>query len=80
MIKEAMKQGKNVYGINVVVQESCILKAARAFLVFKAVEEFGEILVYNPSSQDIEDEKFDCDFSIFIASDEPYEKIAEAAK
>lgn len=39
MIKEAMKQGKNVYGINVVVQESCILKAARAFLVFKAVEE-----------------------------------------
>ena len=80
VIKEAMKQGKNVYGINVVVQESCILKAARAFLVFKAVEEFGEILVYNPSSQDIEDEKFDCDFSIFIASDEPYEKIAEAAK
>ena len=44
------------------------------------MEEFGEILVYNPSSQDIEDEKFDCDFSIFIASDEPYEKIAEAAK
>ena len=45
MIKEAMKQGKNVYGINVVVQESCILKAARAFLVFKAVEEKGEIIV-----------------------------------
>ena len=42
MIKEAMKQGKNVYGINVVVQDSCILKAARAFLVFKAVEEKGD--------------------------------------
>ncbi len=65
---------------DIYIQKECLLKAARAFLVFKAVEEFGEILVYNPSSQDIEDEKFDCDFSIFIASDEPYEKIAEAAK
>ena len=66
--------------MTIYIQKECLLKAARAFLVFKAVEEFGEILVYNPSSQDIEDEKFDCDFSIFIASDEPYEKIAEAAK
>ena len=57
VIREAMKQGKNVYGINVVVQDTCILKAARAFLVFKAVEEKGEIIVSVPSAQDVEDEK-----------------------
>ena len=35
----AKAQGKNIYGITVCVQESCLLKAARAFLVYKAVEE-----------------------------------------
>ena len=40
-----------------VIQENCILKAARAFLVFKAVEEMGEIIVSDPSAQDVEDEK-----------------------
>ena len=79
-IKQAEEGGAHIYGMTIYIQKECLLKAARVFLVFKAVEEFGEILVYNPSSQDIEDEKFDCDFSIFIASDEPYEKIAEAAK
>ena len=79
-IKQAEEGGAHIYGMTIYIQKECLLKAARAFLGFKAVEEFGEILVYNPSSQDIEDEKFDCDFSIFIASDEPYEKIAEAAK
>ena len=79
-IKQAEDGGAHIYGMTIYIQKECLLKAARAFLVFKAVEEFGQILVYNPSSQDIEDEKFDCDFSIFIASDEPYEKIAEAAK
>ena len=79
-IKQAEEGGAHIYGMTIYIQKECLLKAARAFLVFKAVEEFGEILVYNPSSQDIEDEKFDCDFSIFIASDEPYEKIADAAK
>ena len=79
-IKQAEEGGAHIYGMTIYIQKECLLKAARAFLVFKAVEEFGEILVYNPSSQDIEDEKFDCDFSIFIASEEPYEKIAEAAK
>ena len=79
-IKQAEEGGAHIYDMTIYIQKECLLKAARAFLVFKAVEEFGEILVYNPSSQDIEDEKFDCDFSIFIASDEPYEKIAEAAK
>ena len=37
----AYAQKKNVFGLTVKVQESCILKAARAFLVFKALEELG---------------------------------------
>ncbi len=77
VLGEAVKQGKKVYGITVKVHESCILKAARAFLVFKAVEELGEILVSSPSAQDIEDEKFELDFSIIVITDSPLDKVLE---
>ena len=80
VIREAMKQGKNVYGINVVVQETCILKAARAFLVFKAVEEKGEIIVSMPSAQDVEDKKFDKDFTLIVLSDYSLDDIIKAAE
>jgi two-component system chemotaxis sensor kinase CheA len=79
VIREAQNQGKKVYGLNVVVQENCVLKAARAFLVFKAVEELGEIIVSEPSAQDVEDEKFDRDFTLIILSDAELDKVIEAA-
>lgn len=80
VLHEAVKQGKKVYGITVWVHESCILKAARAFLVFKAVEEVGEIIVSSPSAQDVEDEKFDLDFSLIVISDSPLEALLDAVR
>ena len=80
VLGEAFKTGKKVYGINVTVKESCILKAARAFLVLKAIEEKGgEIIVSNPSSQDIEDEKFDFDFTLIVIADCPVDELIKAA-
>ena len=80
VIGKAYEQGKKVYGLTVYIQQSCILKAARAFLVFKAVEELGEILVSSPSAQDIEDEKFENDFSIIVISDSTLEEVTAAAQ
>lgn len=79
VIKEAYSQGKNVYGLTISVQEACILKAARAFLVFKALEDLGEIIVSVPSTQDIEDEKFDLDFSVVVITDKDLETVKKAA-
>lgn len=79
-IKSAEESGLKVYGITVYIQKECLLKAARAFLVFKAVEEFGQIIIYSPNSQDIEDEKFEFDFSFYLTSEEEFDKIAAAAK
>lgn len=80
VLSEAIKQGKGVYGLTVKVQESCILKAARAFLVFKAIEETSEIIVSDPSSQDIEDEKFDLHFSLIIVSEADLNEVLTAAR
>ena len=78
VISEALKNNSKVYGFTVYIQETCILKAARAFLVFKALEELGEVIISEPSVQDIEDEKFDFDFSLYFVTDSPIDKVKEA--
>ena len=78
VMKEAAGKGSHIYGFTVYVQETCILKAARAFLVFKALEELGEIIISNPSVQDIEDEHFDFDFSLYVISEADFEKVKAA--
>ena len=80
VISEATSQGKGIYGITVKVQEACILKAARAFLVFKALEEMGEVIISKPSVQDIEDERFDLDFSLIYISESPLETILKSVR
>ena len=80
VMANAVAQGMNLYGVTVYVQESCLLKAARAFLVFKAVEEIGEIIVSSPSAQDIEDERFELNFSIMVVTKEGLDKVIAAIK
>jgi len=74
-INKAYELGKHVYGMTVHISESCILKAARAFLVFKTLEEYGDVIKSSPEVQEIEDERFDFDFSVFFVTEESEEKI-----
>ncbi len=76
--EKAKEQNMNIYGITVYLQETCILKAARAFLVFKALEDLGEVMKAVPDVQDIEDEKFDMNFSLIYFTQESAEKIKSA--
>lgn len=80
VLSKAVEMEKKIFGITVLVQETCLLKAARAFLVFKALEDLGEIIVSSPSAQDIEDEKFDFDFSVIFISNVEVEKVLHAIK
>lgn len=72
---EAKEKGMHVYAATVYLQESCLLKAARAFLVFKGIEDKGEVIKSHPSAQDIEDEKFELDFSMFIVSEKSIDEV-----
>ncbi|MBP3770542.1 MAG: chemotaxis protein CheA [Lachnospira sp.] len=79
-VNEAIEKKMNVFIIKVSVDESCILKAARAFLVFKNLEGHCDIIKSEPSAQDIEDEKFELDFSIVVVTEESYESIVGIIK
>ena len=80
VIEEAQTKGFKAYGITVYIMDSCLLKAARAFLVFKALEEHGEVIISVPSAQDIEDESFENDFSVVILTESPLQKVIDAVK
>ena len=79
-VEDALMAERKLYLVKVSVQENCLLKAARAFLVFKAIEEYGEIIAADPSTQDIEDEKFDLSFRLIIASDGDLKPVLQAIK
>ena len=79
-IEEAIGNGLKVYAITVYIDPNCLLKAARAFLVFKALEPMGEIIKSEPSVQDVEDEKFDFEFSIVFLTEASFDKVVAAIK
>ncbi|WP_028561414.1 chemotaxis protein CheA [Paenibacillus pinihumi] len=68
VLKQSMETGHQVYHIQVSIEENCILKAARAYMVFDLLERNGEIVQSVPSVQDIEQDKFDRSFTIFYIS------------
>ena len=73
--RAAIKKGLRLFGITVYIEENCILKSARAFLIFKNLEPLGDIIRSVPSVQDIEDEKFEFDFTMYMISGKSLETI-----
>ena len=78
-IVKAGMLGLNVIGLTVYIQEYCVLKGVRAFMVNHTLEEYGEIIKLNPSAQDLEDEKYDFEYSAFIITKETPDKIIKVA-
>ncbi|MEE3467729.1 MAG: chemotaxis protein CheA [Eubacterium sp.] len=76
-MNDAKREGKNVYGITVFLQSSCVLKSARAFLVFKSVDEKGELVKSVPTTEQIEDEEFEFDFSWILVTGESKDDIKQ---
>lgn len=78
LINQALEKQLCVWKIIIKLQKECLLKSARAFLVFKTLENFGDIIKTEPPVQDIEDEKFDSEFTLFIVTSENRENIKVA--
>ncbi|MDN5351469.1 MAG: two-component system, chemotaxis family, sensor kinase CheA [Clostridiales bacterium] len=64
VLRHAFEQEVNPFLIRVTLDEGCMLKAARSFIVFNTLERFGEIIKSYPIAEEIEDEKFDDSFEL----------------
>ena len=78
-IAKAISLNLNVVGLTIYIQEYCVLKGARAFMVNRTIEEHGEIIKLYPSAQDLEDEKYDFDYSAFVITKETPEQLVNYA-
>lgn len=78
IMKEAAKKNLKTWEILVRLKDDCLLKSARAFLVFKTLEKFGDIIKTRPHVQDIEDEKFENEFYIYLVTSKSEKEILDA--
>ena len=75
VIKEAIEKGYNVLCVEIGINKNCLLKAARSFLVYKTLEDNGEIVKCDPPVDDIEQENFDNSFSVIFLTFSPQDEI-----
>ncbi|WP_027084323.1 chemotaxis protein CheA [Cohnella panacarvi] len=68
VLMQSLESGHRAYYIEVTVREDCLLKAARAYMVFDALERNGEVVKAHPSVQEIEQEQFDRSFAVYYIS------------
>ena len=76
--KKANAEGSNAYNVHVTLSQSCLLKAARAYMVVNRLEEMGEIHRAEPSTDALEREEFDFDFNIYVATPAPADEVKAA--
>lgn len=69
VLKQSLQEGHKVLFIDVAIRSDCQLKAVRAYMVFDALERSGEVVKSFPSVQDIEQEKFERNFSLYYITD-----------
>ncbi|HPT79020.1 MAG TPA: chemotaxis protein CheA [Candidatus Atribacteria bacterium] len=68
IIRQSEMQGFNTYEIKIVLVSDCLLKSARAYIVFRELETLGEIIASRPSAEDLEDETFGNTFSLILVT------------
>lgn len=68
VLKEAASRNFTIYNIKIAVDQGCLMKAVRVFMVFKALEEDGEVIKSLPPAQDLDEGKFDSNFEIILIS------------
>jgi Chemotaxis protein histidine kinase and related kinases len=77
IVKQAEDRGYKSYQIKIILSESTLLKSARAFLIFKSLEECGEIIKSIPSAEDIENENFEFEIDLIFLSTKEKNEIYE---
>ncbi|MBQ9628701.1 MAG: chemotaxis protein CheA [Synergistaceae bacterium] len=77
-VKKANEEGSNAYSVHVTLSQSCLLKAARAYMVVNRLEEMGEIFRAEPPTDALEKEEFEFDFTVYVATPAPAEEVKAA--
>lgn len=76
-VNQGVKQGYNAFQIRITLRENTLLKSVRVYTVFQALEAVGTIIKCHPSAQDLEEERFDNEFSLVLMTNETQSSIEQ---
>lgn len=76
--KYARVPGMRIVSLTVHLDEQCLLKSVRVFMVFKKLAQVGEVISSKPPVEQLEDEQFDTSFQVLFASTQSIEKIEKS--
>ena len=66
--REAVANNLRVFGIKIEVARDCVMKSVRALMTLQALENAGSILAVFPDEDALENEQFDLQFEVIVAS------------
>ncbi|MDR2007339.1 MAG: chemotaxis protein CheA [Acidaminococcales bacterium] len=75
IIAAAQMQELSGLHIKIALDEKCILKAARVYMVMTSLEDFGEIIKTVPPAEDLEKERFGLSFDVVLLSGKDIEEM-----
>lgn len=75
LIQKAKQSGLRALHINVELIETCVLKAVRSYMVMSALDEVGDVIKTIPSTEDLEQEKFEYSFDIVLITGEEEQQV-----
>lgn len=80
VLKAAIQDGYKGYHIEVELDSECVMKSVRAYIVFNNIKDLGDVLKTIPSTEEIEEEKFEQQFEMVFLSKENPERITNLIK
>ncbi|GEN55799.1 chemotaxis protein CheA [Halolactibacillus alkaliphilus] len=75
VLQQSKERGYKNYQVTVTLQETCLLKAARVYMVFEILEKMGEVIKSSPTVPELEEEKFDYSFTVVLVTKDSKEDV-----
>ncbi|PKR78640.1 chemotaxis protein CheA [Halalkalibacillus sediminis] len=80
VLKQAKADQQHIFHIKISLQDDCLLKAARVYMVFEVLGQDGEVIKSLPTVEELEDENFDESFEVVYITKESPEEIEAKVK
>ncbi|WP_114571061.1 chemotaxis protein CheA [Exiguobacterium flavidum] len=78
VVKQSLASGYNVFVIDVALSEDVILKAARVFMVFERLQSLGDVILSDPTSDELEQEQFETSFRVLFVTTNTAEEVEKS--
>lgn len=75
LVQKAAGEGRHAWAFAVRLQKDCVMKAARAYMVMKAMDEWGDVIKTVPTVDELEKENFADQFTLVVLTAQSWEDV-----